>query len=48
MTSEIKQRIEQIRRGEVPEEYKKIHGDIVPFIKRCFLSQREPLNKFFH
>lgn len=30
MTSEIKQRIEQIRRGEVPEEYKKIHGDIVP------------------
>lgn len=25
MTSEIKQRIEQIRRGEVPEEYKKIH-----------------------
>ena len=26
MTSEIKQRIEQIRRGEVPEEYKKIHG----------------------
>lgn len=23
MTSEIKQRIEQIRRGEVPEEYKK-------------------------
>lgn len=28
MTSEIKQRIEQIRRGEVPEEYKKIHGDI--------------------
>ena len=29
MTSEIKQRIEQIRRGEVPEEYKKIHGDIV-------------------
>ena len=30
MTSEIKQRIEQIRRGEVPEGYKKIHGDIVP------------------
>lgn len=24
MTSEIKQRIEQIRRGEVPEEYKKM------------------------
>lgn len=30
MTSEIKQRIEQIRRGEVPEGYKKNHGDIVP------------------
>lgn len=30
MISEIKQRIEQIRRGEVPEGYKKIHGDIVP------------------
>lgn len=31
MTSEIKQRIEQIRRGEVPEEYKKIHSDRGPF-----------------
>lgn len=30
MTSEIKQRIEQIRRGEVPEEYKKIQA-LLPF-----------------
>ena len=30
MTDTIKHRIEKIRRGEVPEGYKKIHGDIVP------------------
>ena len=30
MTDTIKPRIEKIRRGEVPEGYKKIHGDIVP------------------
>ena len=30
MDSEIKQRIEMVRRGEVPEGYKKIQRDIIP------------------
>ena len=30
MTPQIKQRIEQIRRGEVPSGYKKTKGGIVP------------------
>lgn len=30
MDSEIKQRIERVRRGEVPEGYKKIQRDIIP------------------
>ncbi len=31
MTSQIKQRIEQIRRGEVPEGYKKTKAGVVPY-----------------